>query len=216
MFAFERHWERMRSDAARMRVPFPAQADWLESRLYRLIEANQVSPSQPLNATLRVAVVRNRGGLFEGPGITRDFDVIAFTVDVVQWPESVKLGVVPDGRHAANEFSGTKYISWAENLTRYERAHEQGLDEVILLNERGEISECTSANVFVVDAADRVWTPPLSSGCLARRHARGAAGRNAGSGYRHRREDVVPGRLEVRARDLYHFHHARAAPGSRH
>ena len=42
MFAFERHWERMRSDAARMRVPFPAQAEWLESRLYRLIEANQV------------------------------------------------------------------------------------------------------------------------------------------------------------------------------
>jgi branched-chain amino acid aminotransferase len=167
MFAFDRHWQRMRSDAARMRVPFPVQADWLEARLYRLIEANQLSPSQPLNATLRVAVVRNRGGNFEGPGITRDFDVIAFTIDVVKWPQSVKLGVVPDGRHAANEFSGTKYISWAENLTRYERAHEQGLDEVILLNERGEIAECTSANVFLVDAAGRVWTPPLASGCLA-------------------------------------------------
>ena len=167
MFAFDRHWQRMRSDAARMRVPFPAQADWLESRLYRLIDANQVSPSQPLNATLRVAVVRNRGGNFEGPAITRDFDVVAFTIDVVRWPQSVKLSLVPNGRHAANEFSGTKYISWAENLTRYERAHEQGLDEVILLNERGEISECTSANVFVVDAGGRVWTPPLSSGCLA-------------------------------------------------
>ena len=167
MFAFDRHWQRMRSDAARMRVPFPAQADWLESRLYRLIDANQVSPSQPLNATLRVAVVRNRGGNFEGPAITRDFDVVAFTIDVVRWPQSVKLSLVPNGRHAANEFSGTKYISWAENLTRYERAHEQGLDEVTLLNERGEISECTSANVFVVDAGGRVWTPPLSSGCLA-------------------------------------------------
>src|SRR3984885_5162263 len=100
MFAFDRHWERMRRDAARMRVPFPAQADWLESRLYRLIEANQESPSRPLNATLRVAVVRNRGGLFEGPGIMRDFDVVAFTVDVVRWPRSVKLGVVPDGRPA--------------------------------------------------------------------------------------------------------------------
>jgi len=37
---------------------------------------------------------------------------------------------------------------------------------VILLNERGEISECTSANVFVVDGESRVWTPPLSAGCL--------------------------------------------------
>ena len=167
MFAFERHWERMQTDAARMRVPFPAQPEWLESRLYRLIEANQVSPGLPLNATLRVVVVRNRGGIFEGPGITRDFDLIAFTVDMAHWPETVKLGVVPDGRHAASEFAGTKYISWAENLTRYERAHEQGWDEVILLNERGEVAECTSANVFLVDADGQVWTPPLSSGCLA-------------------------------------------------
>jgi len=166
MFAFERHWERMQHDAARIRVPFPAQSEWLESRLNRLIESNQVS-GQPLNATLRVVVVRNRGGLYEGPGITRDFDVIAFTVDMVRWPETVKLAVASNARHAASEFAGTKYLAWAENLTRYERAREQGLDEVILLNERGEVSECTSANIFLVDEGGRTWTPPLSSGCLA-------------------------------------------------
>ncbi len=38
----------------------------------------------------------------------------------------------------------------------------------MLLNERGEVSECTSANIFVVDAGgSSVWTPPISSGCLA-------------------------------------------------
>ena len=174
MFAFERHWQRMRRDAARMHIPFPAESAWLESRLYRLIEANQSAPGQPLNATLRVVIVRNRGGLYEGPAITRDFDLIAFTVDVVRWPETARLGLVPHGRHAASEFAGTKYISWAENLTRYERAHQQGLDEVILLNERGEVAECTSANIFIVDGDgdndvnynSRVWTPPLSSGGL--------------------------------------------------
>jgi branched-chain amino acid aminotransferase len=166
MFAFERHWERMQHDAARIRVPFPAQPEWLESRLNRLIEANQVS-GQPLNATLRVVVVRNRGGLYEGPGIIRDFDVIAFTVDMVRWPETVKLALAANARHAASEFAGTKYLAWAENLTRYERAREQGMDEVILLNERGEVSECTSANIFLVDEGDQIWTPPLSSGCLA-------------------------------------------------
>jgi branched-chain amino acid aminotransferase len=167
MFGWERHWKRMQTDAARMRVPFPADPQWLESRLQRLIEANRGS-DKTLNATLRVVVVRNRGGIFEGPGVTRNFDVIAFTVDPVRWPASMKLGVVPHGRHAASEFAGTKYISWAENLTRYERAHDQGLDEVVLLNERGEVSECTSANIFIVEAGgSRVWTPPLSSGCLA-------------------------------------------------
>jgi len=35
----------------------------------------------------------------------------------------------------------------------------------VLLNERGEVSECTSANVFVASGRE-VATPPLSSGCL--------------------------------------------------
>jgi branched-chain amino acid aminotransferase len=160
MFAWERHFCRMQQDARRMRVPFPSDPAWLEERLYRLIEANQAS-----HATLRVVVVRNRGGLFEGPGPMPDFDVIAFTADLNPWGDSVRLGVIPHARHAANEFAGVKYTSWAQNLTWYERAREQGLDEMLLLNERAEVAECTSANVFAA-AGDTVWTPPLSSGCL--------------------------------------------------
>ena len=115
---------------------------------------------------LRVIVVRNRGGMWEGPVASeREFDTVAFTAPLNNWGEAVKLGVVPQARHAASEFSGTKYLSWSENLTRYERAHEQGFDEVVLLNERGEVAECTSANLFAVQG-ENVFTPPLSSGCL--------------------------------------------------
>jgi len=165
MFGWERHFARLRTDAARMRVPFPATAEDLERQLNRLIEANQA-----WNATLRVAVVRNQGGIWEGPNNTRDFDVVAFTANVPVWPESVKLGLIPNGRHAAGQFAGAKILSWSENLAMNERAHEQGFDEVVLLNERGEVAECTSANVFAVEtgAGDKVnvWTPPLSAGCL--------------------------------------------------
>src|SRR6266404_4423584 len=161
LFAWDRHWARMKRDAARLRVPFPATAEWLEQRLHRLIDANQA-----WNSTLRVAVVRNRGGMWEGPAAAaREFDLVALTADVNQWGDGVRLGIVPHARHAASQFAGTKYLSWSENLTMYERAHEQGFDEVILLNERGEVSECTSANVFAVQGSN-VWTPPLSSGCL--------------------------------------------------
>ena len=160
LFAFERHWLRMQHDAGRMRVPFPADGGWLEERLYRLVEANRAS-----NATLRVAVIRNRGGMWQGPAATREFDVVAFTADSNPWGSGVKLDLIANGRHAASEFAGTKYLSWAENLTRYERAHEQGFDEVVLLNERGEVCECTSASIFAAKGG-RVWTPPLASGCL--------------------------------------------------
>ena len=159
MFAWERHWARMKRDAARLRVPFPEQS--IEEQLYRLIDANRAS-----NATLRVIVVRNRGGMWEGPAAADGpFDTIAFTAPLNDWGTSVKLGIAPHARHAASEFAGVKYNSWSENLARYERAHEQGLDEVVLLNERGEVSECTSANVFAA-SGDQVWTPPLSAGCL--------------------------------------------------
>jgi len=160
LFAFERHWQRMRQDALRMHVPFPMDADQLKSDLLRLAEANGAR-----NATLRVDVVRNRGGLFEGPDQTRDFDVIAFTSDINPWGESARLAMKAHGRHAQNEFAGAKILSWAQNLTWYEEAHQQGFDEVVLLNERGEVSECTSANIFAATGRE-VATPPLNSGCL--------------------------------------------------
>jgi branched-chain amino acid aminotransferase len=151
----------MERDAARMRVPFPANAQWLEDRLDRLIEANQA-----VNATLRVVIARNRGGVWEGPAASETaFETVAFTAPLNNWGESAKLGMILNARHAASEFAGTKYLSWAENLTRYERAHEQGFDEVVLFNERGEVAECTSANIFIAKG-ESVFTPPLSCGCL--------------------------------------------------
>ncbi|MEJ7605358.1 MAG: aminotransferase class IV [Bryobacteraceae bacterium] len=161
LFAFERHWARMKRDAELLRVPMPANGDWLEERLMKLVEANEA-----YEATLRVNLVRNRGGMFEGPELEREYDLIAFTTDLKKWGESVKLGVVPQARHAANRYAGTKVTSWVFNLNLYEEAQQMGFDEVVLLNERGEVSECTSANIFVVIGSD-VLTPPLSSGCLA-------------------------------------------------
>lgn len=160
LFAFERHWERMKHDATRMHVPFPVDRDVVRAQLSRLIEANSA-----WNATLRVAVVRNHGGLFEGPGLARDFELIAFTADINAWGTSVRLAIKPYGRYAQNEFAGTKVLSWAQNLTWYEEAHQKGFDEMILLNERGEVCECTSANLFIARGKE-VFTPPISSGCL--------------------------------------------------
>ncbi|MBV9405662.1 MAG: aminotransferase class IV [Acidobacteriaceae bacterium] len=161
LFAYERHYKRMQQDAERLRVPFDISALQLETQLLALVEANRA-----FDATLRVAVVRNRGGLFEAPNLTRDVDLVAFTADRANWGSGVKLSYVPHGRYAASPFAGAKVTSWAQNLTWYEEAHERGFDEVILLNEHGEISECTSANIFVIQE-DSIWTPPIAtSGCL--------------------------------------------------
>jgi branched-chain amino acid aminotransferase len=160
LFAFARHWARMRRDAELMRVPFPWRPEELEQALLQLVEANQ-----DYNSTLRVVAVRNTGTMWQGPGVVRDVDLIAFTAARSQWGESVRLGIVPNARYAANVFAGAKIMAWAMNLVWYEEAHTRGMDEVVLLNEHGRASECTSANLFAVFGGE-VWTPPLSEGCL--------------------------------------------------
>ena len=160
LFAFERHWARISRDAATMHVPLPGDPEALRQRLLELVEANRA-----FNSTLRLAIVRNGGGMWAGPSNGRASDVIALTADSKDWGEGVKLGIVQHGRHAACEFATTKILSWAMNLTWVETAQQHGLDEVILLNEHGDVAECTSANIFVSNGG-QVWTPPVSSGCL--------------------------------------------------
>jgi branched-chain amino acid aminotransferase len=159
-FAWDRHWARMSRDAKLLNVPMPDAAS-VERDLLRLIEANGQT-----QCTLRLAVVRNGGGMWEGPGSKETpIDVIALTADSKKWGDSVSLGIQPLARFAGNEFVGAKILSWAQNLTWAERAQQQGFDEVVLLNQHGLVAECTSANIFAVFGSE-VRTPPLTDGCL--------------------------------------------------
>jgi branched-chain amino acid aminotransferase len=161
LFAYERHYRRMETDARRLRVPMEWSAGDLQELLLELVEANQAFES-----TLRVCVVRNTGGVFESPDLPRDTDLIAFTADLKDWGSGVRLSYVPHARHGADPFAGAKITSWAQNLTWHEQAHADGFDEAVLLNDEGKVSECTSANIFAIEG-DSVLTPPLStSGCL--------------------------------------------------
>jgi branched-chain amino acid aminotransferase len=56
-------------------------------------------------------------------------------------------------------------LSWVQNAGTLERAHTEGFDDALLMNEHGQLAECTSANIFLVRDG-KVLTPPLTSGCL--------------------------------------------------
>lgn len=160
LFAWERHWARMLRDARLLNVEMPADPQRVEQDIIDLVERNHAQ-----EATARLVVVRNGPGFWEGPASGRLSDVIALTADSRKWGESVRLSIQPNGRFAASDFTRAKVLSWAHNLRWAERAQEQGFDEVILLNEHGRVTECTSANIFAVFGND-VTTAPLEEGCL--------------------------------------------------
>ena len=208
LFAWERHWARIMRDAAAFHVSLPADPEKLRRRLLDLVEVNGAQTS-----TLRLVIVRNGGGMWANPAPERESDVIALTADTKDWGRGVKLAYQRNARHAASPFSGTKILSWSMNLTWLETAQQRGFDEVILLNERGEVAECTSANIFVANGT-QVWTPPLSSGCLPGITREVLLGEVHLAGYTARGKSAYADGSGVRRRGLHHFDHSRSSAGA--
>jgi branched-chain amino acid aminotransferase len=160
-FAFDRHWRRLLSDAARVQVPFDFTADGVLAALGDVIRANRV-----VEGTARIYFVHNTAGAWHGHEPLPPTDLVIATGDLPRHVSPAILAVEPHGRHAAHPLAGTKVLSWVQNAWLVAHAHARGFHEAVLLNERDEVAECTAANIFA--ARDGVVaTPPLDSGCLA-------------------------------------------------
>jgi branched-chain amino acid aminotransferase len=159
-FAYERHWRRLEKDAARIRLPFSFDQAAVRRHLTELLAGNQVT-----EGTARIYMIYNRVGSWQSNESMPEVDLILCTAGMPAYSGETRLGVAEQGRHAASPLAGVKTTAWLNNVWHLAEAQKAGWTEVILLNERGEVAECTSANIFCVKAGE-ILTPPLSSGCL--------------------------------------------------
>ncbi|HEX5482680.1 MAG TPA: aminotransferase class IV [Terriglobia bacterium] len=159
-FEFPRHWERMAHDAARLNMELPLNPAAARKWVIDLALANERREGMA-----RVSFIRNSGGAWSAWDKARPMDFLVFTQALPSWPASYSLQLQPNAVFSAGVYAGAKMLSWASNSTLMERARADGYDDALLLNEHGHVVECTSANIFVVRSG-RIFTPPLSSGCL--------------------------------------------------
>jgi len=159
-FSYERHWRRLEKDAAIIRLPMPYSGAKVRVHLQEVIRANKVS-----EGCARIYLIYNQVGGWRSEEAMPQVDLVIYTAPLPDYHEPVRLTIRQHGRHAAAALAGVKTISWLPNVWAVAEAQKEGFDEVILLNERGEVAECTAANIFVVKG-DKVFTPPLNSGCL--------------------------------------------------
>ena len=160
-FAFERHWSRLERDAERTHCPFPFVAEAVRGQLALLLEANTVR-----EGAARIYAIYNQVGFWRSAENFPRVDLLLCSADLPSYREPSRLGLREFGRYAASPLAGVKVLSWLDNVWNYYEAQQAGFDEVVLLNERGEVAECTAANIFCVRGG-RVATPPLNSGCLS-------------------------------------------------
>ncbi|GAC1683829.1 MAG: branched-chain-amino-acid transaminase [Candidatus Acidiferrum sp.] len=159
-FAYERHWRRLEKDAAIISLPMPYTGPKVRVHLHEVIRANKVD-----DGCARIYLIFNTVGYWKSDEKQPEVDLIINSADMPSYQAPVRLSVREHGRHAAATLCSVKTTSWLNNVWAVAEAAKGGFDEVIMLNERGEVSECTSANIFAVRNG-KVLTPPLSSGCL--------------------------------------------------
>ena len=159
-FAYERHWKRVARDAERTHCPFPFREETVLGPLQDVLRANRVR-----EGCARIYVICNQVGHWRSDEAMPAADLVICSADLPPHREPVRLALREHGRHAASPLAGVKVTSWLNNVWNLYEAQQDGYDEVVLLNERGEVSECTAANIFCVRDG-RVLTPPVSSGCL--------------------------------------------------
>jgi branched-chain amino acid aminotransferase len=159
-FAYERHWKRLQKDAALTHLPMPFDAATVRAQLAEVVRANGVR-----EGCARIYLVYNKVGFWTSDESFPQVDLILYTADLPGYREPARLALRIHGRHAASPLAGVKTTAWLNNVWNLYEAQQGGYDEVVLLNERGEVTECTAANIFCVRGG-KVLTPPLSSGCL--------------------------------------------------
>lgn len=68
-------------------------------------------------------------------------------------------------RNSTSKLVRHKTVAYFENIIEKRKAKEEGYDEVIFLNEKGQVAEGAIANIFFIKGG-KIYTPSMSSGIL--------------------------------------------------
>src|SRR5215203_1286703 len=170
-FLFGRHMRRLRASASMLRLEVPLSDDEIDSRCRETMAAAGLG-SDDDEAYLRILVTRGVGEITYDPAATPTPSVVIIAKRHVDAPASaytdgVMVSLVAILRnHPGSVNPIIKSNNLLNNALGSQEAFRRGAFEGIMRNYRGEIAECTTANIFIVKDGVAV-TPPLEAGLLA-------------------------------------------------
>ena len=123
------------------------------------------------NGYIRLIVTRGPGHLGLNPDGCGPQSVIIIADNIQLYPEELyenglKIISVPTRRiNAAALPPAVKSLNYLNNILAKIEAKRVGFLEALMLNDKGEIAECTGDNVFIIRKGV-LYTPPLDAGSL--------------------------------------------------
>ena len=167
LFLFDRHARRLRRSAGMIALDLP----FTDDDLLQAITETMGRADLRDEAYVRVLVTRGVGELTYDPKATPSHTLAIIVKPQVDPPESayrdgVAVAIVDIIRnHPGSVNPMIKSNNLMNNALAMQEALRRGAFEGVMRNYRGELTECTTANLFVVKGG-RVLTPPLDAGIL--------------------------------------------------
>jgi branched-chain amino acid aminotransferase len=159
-FALTRHWRRLCIGCIALNITPPAHDVMIEA-LEQVLQANQMK-----SARLRFTVTSGVGPAGAVVGSDQVPTCVASASNYHPPAAHESLVVLPWCRNENGALTGIKSTSYAENVRALHYAKSRMAGEAIFLNTQSELCEGAGSNLFVV-IEGQIYTPPLSSGCLA-------------------------------------------------
>ncbi len=165
IFRLDRHLARLHETAKSLRIADKLTAFDLKKACHDLIEANNLS-----NARIRLTVTAGEGDMVPNPDTCQGITVFIAALKLVPpTAESYQRGysaiLSSYRRNSQSPLSRLKSTSYLENFLARQEARAAGVNEVVLLNEKGFVAEGSSTNIFLV-SEDMLITPSIESGVL--------------------------------------------------
>ncbi len=170
-FLFERHMQRLRRSAGMLALRVPPSDAELAGRFRETMDAARLGAAGGGEAYLRLLVTRGIGDLTYDPAATPDPSLVIIVKPHVDPPVHVyERGVKATLASVVRNHPGTvnpliKSNNLLNSALAMQEAVRKGAFEAIMRNYRGELAECSTANLFVVKKRVAL-TPPLDAGLL--------------------------------------------------
>ena len=166
IFECQAHVDRLFVSAAKIRLTIPYTKEQIVEAMERALTANAMT-----DGYIRLVVTRGEGTLGLSPFKCPRGSVFVIADQIELYPREMYERGMPviiaktRRTNPAMLDPSVKSLNYLNNIMARIEAVDAGVGEAIMLNDRGEVSEATGDNIFIVKAAT-VLTPPVSAGIL--------------------------------------------------
>jgi len=154
---WEDHVERMKNGSQILNIPFPG-GGGLKKDVRKAVDKSGIE-----DAYLKVCLL-SKGDL-EFNGRANEGSILVIVREYETPKKYVKAHVASFRRSSSSPTLRVKSTNYLENILARREAKRKGQDEAIFLNEKGEVAEGSSANLFWIDQ-ETLCTPELDCGLL--------------------------------------------------